>query len=78
MSVFVSDKKCNELADELLVWFESGDLHSRSRTGVIAKVALELLADEGLPKRWSLACVIAKKAHAAWLEIIHKTKGELA
>jgi hypothetical protein len=33
-----------------------------------------LLADDGLPTRWSLACVIAKKAQAAWHQQIFQTQ----
>lgn len=75
--MFVSDDKCNEIAEELLLLMEVGDLHSQSKTGHVAKAAMDLLADEGLPARWSLACVIAKKAQAAWQEQIFRTKREL-
>lgn len=76
MSNFVADRQCNELAESLLNCFEVGSLHSQSSTKAVAKVAQELLADEGLPTRWSLACVIAKKAQAAWREQIIQIKGE--
>lgn len=69
---FVTDQQCNEIAEELLNCFEIGTLHSKSSTKSVAKVARELLADEGLPTRWSLACVIAKKAQFTWHEIILK------
>jgi len=75
--MFVSDEKCNEIAERLLLSFEVGDLHSRSKTGHVARAAMWLLEDEGLPNRWSLACVIAKKAQAAWQEEILITKREL-
>jgi len=74
MNTFVSDSQCNELAEILLQWFEVGNLHSQSSTKEIAKVAQELLADDGLPTKWSLACVIAKKAQAAWQQQILQTK----
>jgi hypothetical protein len=73
-SSFVTDRQCNELADTLLASFEVGSLHSQSSTKAVAKVAQELLADDGLPTRWSLACVIAKKAQAAWQQQIIQTK----
>lgn len=74
MTTFVSDSQCNELAEILLQWFEVGNLHSQSSVAEIARVAQELLADDGLPTRWSLACVIAKKAQAAWHQQIFQTK----
>ena len=73
-SSFVTDRQCNELADTLLNSFEVGSLHSQSSTKAVAKAAQELLADDGLPTRWSLACVIAKKAQAAWQQQIIQTK----
>ena len=78
MSTFVSDSQCNELAESLLSWFEVGNLHSQSSTKEIAREAQELLADDGLPTRWSLACVIAKKARAAWHQQILQTRRELS
>jgi hypothetical protein len=74
MTTFVSDSQCNELAEILLNWFEVGSLHSQSSTKEVARVAQELLADDGLPTRWSLACVIAKKAQAAWHQQIFQTQ----
>jgi hypothetical protein len=74
MNRFVSDSQCNELAEILLQWFEVGNLHSQSSTKEVAKVAKELLVDDGLPTRWSLACVIARKAQAAWHHQILQTK----
>lgn len=71
--MFVTDKKVNEVAEELLVQFEVGELHSRCSTGAVARKAMELLADNGLPRRQSLAFVIAKKAQAAWHEQVHQT-----
>ena len=71
--MFVSDEKVNEVAEELLVRFEVGDLHSQTSTGAVARRAMELLADNGLPRRQSLAFVIAKKAQAAWHEQVHQT-----
>ena len=55
MTTFVSDSQCNELADNLLNSFAVGELHSQSSIKEIARVAQELLADDGLPTRWSLA-----------------------
>ena len=78
MTTFVSDSQCNELADSLLNSFAVGELHSQSSVAEIARVAQELLADDGLPTRWSLACVIAKKAQAAWHEEILQTKKRLS
>ena len=74
MNTFVSDSQCNELAEILLQWFEVGNLHSQSSTKEVAEVAKELLADDGLPTKWSLACVIARKAQAAWQNQILQTK----
>tara|TARA_Y100001938_G_C7884189_1_gene326516 strand:+ start:115 stop:351 length:237 start_codon:yes stop_codon:yes gene_type:complete len=75
--MFVSDEKCNEIAEEMLLLMEVGDLHSQSKIKHVARAAMILLHDEGLPARWSLACVIAKKAQAAWQEQIHRTKRKL-
>ena len=75
--MFVSEDKCNEVADSMLNSFAVGELHSQSSVAEIARVAQEWLADDGLPTRWSLACAIAKKAQAAWQEEILRTKREL-
>jgi len=75
--MFVTDEKVNEVAEELLYQFEVGELHSRCSTGTVARAAMEVLADNGLPLRQSLAFVIAKKAQAAWIEQVHQTAKQI-
>jgi len=72
--MFVTDTQCNEVAEQLFTSFEHGELHSQSSIKEVARVAQELLTDNGLPSRWSLACVISKKAQAAWRGTIDLTK----
>ena len=40
--------------------------------------ALDALCERRLPMRRNLAGVVAKKAKAAWIETVMKTKAELA
>jgi len=72
--MFVTDQKIAEVAEDLLPLFEVGDLHSRTRVGKIAIHAKEALQEHGMPTRFSLCCVVAKVALAAWQEEILKTK----
>lgn len=66
--MFVTDEKIAEIAEEILPHFECGDLHSQSKTSEIARHAKEALADNGLPTRWSLCCVVARVAQMTWKE----------
>lgn len=75
--MFVTEEKVNELAEELLYQFEVGELHSRCSTGTVARAAMEVLADNGLPRRKNLAFLIAKKAQAAWIEQVHQTAKQI-
>lgn len=72
--MFVSESAVNAAADDLLVQFEVGSLHSRSSVREILPHATEIMAERGMPYRRSLAIVIAKRAQAAWIEIVHTTK----
>ena len=72
--MFVTDKMVNAAADDLLVDFEIGPLHSRSSVREILPHAIEIMAEHGMPFRKSLAIVIAKRAQAAFIEMIHKHK----
>lgn len=72
--MFATEKMVNAAADDLLTEFENGSLHSRSSVREILPHAVEMMAEHKLPSRRSLAVVIAKRAQAAWIEIIHNTK----
>ena len=72
--MFATDKMVNAAADDLLTVFENGSLHSRSRVQEILPHAIEVMLEHKLPSRRSLAVVIAKRAQAAWQEIIQNTK----
>ena len=72
--MFATEKMVNAAADDLLTVFENGPLHSRSSVREILPHAVEVMAEHNLPSRQSLAVVIAKRAQAAWIEIIHNTK----
>lgn len=72
--MFATEKMVNAAADDLLTEFENGSLHSRSSVREILPHAVEMMAEHNLPSRRSLAVVIAKRAQAAWIEIIHNTK----
>ena len=72
--MFVTDKMVNAAADDLLQDFEIGPLNSRSSVREILPHAIEIMAEHGMPFRKSLAIVIAKRAQAAFIENIHKTK----
>lgn len=72
--MFATDKMVNAAADDLLTVFENGSLHSRSSVREILPHAIEVMAEHNLPSRRSLAVVIAKRAQAAWQEIIQNTK----
>ena len=72
--MFATEKMVNAAADDLLTEFENGSLHSRSSVREILPHAVEMMAEHNLPSRRSLAVVIAKRAQAAWIEIIQNTK----
>ena len=72
--MFVSEKAVNAAADDLIQEFEIGSLHSRSSVREILPHAIEVMAEHGMPFRRSLAIVIAKRAQAAWAEIVHAMK----
>ena len=72
--MFVSEKAVNAAADDLIQEFELGSLHSRSSVREILPHAIEVMAEHGMPFRRSLAIVIAKRAQAAWIEMIHSMK----
>ena len=72
--MFVSENAVNAAADDLLQYFEIGPLHSRSSVREILPHAIEIMAEHGMPFRRSLAIVIAKRAQAAWIEMIHSMK----
>lgn len=74
---YVSDCIVNEVSEDLLPLFEVGDFNSMTPTKKIIPAALEALSERRLPMRRSLAFVVAKKAQAAWVEIVMKTKGDL-
>ena len=76
--MFVTDKTISEIADDLQIQFEHGDLHSRSSVHQVARAAIEELADRQLPTRKSLAVVIAKVALATFHETIFQTKKAVA
>jgi hypothetical protein len=72
--MFVSENAVNAAADDLIQDFEIGPLHSRSSVREILPHAIEVMAEHGMPFRRSLAIVIAKRAQAAWIEMIHAIK----
>ena len=72
--MFVSEDAVNAAADDLIQDFEIGSLHSRSSVREILPHAIEVMAEHGMPFRRSLAIVIAKRAQAAWIEVIHSMK----
>ena len=72
--MFVSENAVNAAADDLIQEFEIGSLHSRSSVREILPHAIETMAEHGMPFRRSLAIVIAKRAQAAWIEMIHSMK----
>ena len=72
--MFVSEDAVNAAADDLIQDFEIGSLHSRSSVREILPHAIEVMAEHGMPFRRSLAIVIAKRAQAAWIEMIHSMK----
>ena len=72
--MFVSENAVNAAADDLIQEFEIGSLHSRSSVREILPHAIEVMAEHGMPFRRSLAIVIAKRAQAAWIEVIHSMK----
>jgi len=74
--MFVSQNKVEALAEELAERFHF-DLHSQMTVGQVAKVAMEMLEDEGLPQRKSLALAIAKIAQALFAGQIIHTKREI-
>lgn len=69
--MFVSENAVNAAADDLIQEFEIGSLHSRSSVREILPHAIEVMAEHEMPFRRSLAIVIAKRAQAAWIEIVH-------
>lgn len=77
-TMFVTDKKIAEIADNLQSAFEVGSLHSQSSISKIAAHAADELADSGLPTRRSLCLVVAKVALATWTETTIQTKAALS
>jgi hypothetical protein len=69
--MFISENAVNAAADDLIQEFEIGSLHSRSSVREILPHAIEVMAEHEMPFRRSLAIVIAKRAQAAWIEIVH-------
>jgi hypothetical protein len=72
--MFISENAVNAAADDLIQEFEIGSLHSRSSVREILPHAIEVMAEHEMPFRRSLAIVIAKRAQAAWAEIVHAMK----
>ena len=77
MDMFVSEKVINEIANDVLVMFEVGDWNSRTPVRKMIPGVLDELADRGLPRRRSLAGLIAKVAAATWAETVLATKMKL-
>ena len=75
--MFVSEKVINEIANDVLVMFEVGDWNSRTPVWEMIPGVLDELADRGLPRRRSLAGLIAKVAAATWAETVLATKMKL-
>jgi hypothetical protein len=75
--MFIKDRTVNEIAEDLLPLFEIGNFHSQTPTRAIIPAALDALQERRLPARQNLAGIVAKRAKAAWLETINKTKREL-
>jgi hypothetical protein len=76
--MFVPNCIVNEVAEDLLPLFEVGSFNTMTPTRAMIPAALEALSERRLPMRRNLAGVVAKKAQAAWIEIVMKTKEELA
>jgi hypothetical protein len=76
--MFVSDSIVNEVAEDLMPLFEVGDFNTTTPTRAMIPAALDALCERRLPMRRNLAGVVAKKAKAAWIETVMKTKAELA
>lgn len=72
-----NDPRLASARDQVRTAFEVGNLCSVSRASEIAEVAMEAMADNGLPRRCSLALMIGKQAQADWLGAIDKTKQEV-
>jgi len=77
MTTFVTNKQIADVAEEILTEFEIGNLHSNSSIKSIVPFAQEALTEANLPTRFSLACVVAKTALAAWQETIFQTKKQI-
>ena len=73
---WVSDERLFEIAEDMQVLFEVGNLHSRSTSGDVAAKAREYLADEGLPTKRSVCFLVAKYASLLWLGKIEEVKKE--
>jgi len=71
--MFVTDDKIDALSSDIAenCW----EVTSVSTVRQILPHVIDAMADEGLPKRKSLAIVIAKMALAKWNETIVQTKG---
>jgi hypothetical protein len=73
---FLHQDDIDEVASQVLTHFEF-NLTSRSRIHEIADVAQEILIENHLPDRRSLAIVIAKQAKARFVGQIESTKNQI-
>lgn len=69
-----SDPRLIRAQQTLQAAFEHGTLHSRSKAGEILSRAMDALADEGLPRRKSLALMIGRRAQTWWVGQIQACK----
>jgi len=74
---FLHQSDIDEVVSELLTHFQF-NLTSRSSIHAIADKAQEILIDNHLPDRRSLAIIIAKQAKARFVGQIESTKNQLA
>jgi hypothetical protein len=73
---FLHQSDIDEVVSELLTHFQF-NLTSRSSIHTIADKAQEILIDNRLPDRRSLAIIIAKQAKARFVGQIESTKNQL-
>ena len=73
---FLHQSDIDEVVSELLTHFQF-NLTSRSTVHEIADKAQEILIDNDLPDRRSLAIVIAKQAKARFVGQIESTKNQI-
>lgn len=65
-TTFLDQSDIDEVVEQVLTHFEF-NLTSRSPISEVTETALEVLQDNDLPTRRSLAIIIAKQAKAKWV-----------